>query len=176
MQFIQRNVDSLLANASLSDAGTYSFRWQGPDVADSVAPTATANSALDLLIAAAAALPSSSSSVSLPSSTSSPSEVTLGVGRCVDAVGATMPACVAKNVARSACAAFAVADPEAVGFDFLLNCDGSSMCNVRTNGGASSCGTDSTWVYVAGTATSVEAADGTTLTQCVVLDTRSRQQ
>ena len=91
----------------------------------------------------------------------------LGLGSCVDDAGAAMPNCYRANLASEAeCAAAAANDASSVAYDYYIPCTGAAtMCRVRTLGGTIACAAG--FSYQLGSATTVTASTGSSLTVCV---------
>lgn len=155
--FLAANAASLLANASCAQGGGYGLLWQGPCGAN--VSVATSSAGLDLLTAASLA--------EVASAVPPPALVALGLGNCVDGSGAAMPNCYNANTTEAACAAALAADSRAVAYDFSQPCGPGlrGFCRVRTLAGNGSCAPG--WGFDGGPATSVSAADGSSLTVCV---------
>lgn len=154
--FITANVQSALASA-VCPGGGITMDWRGPC---NDTNTATFTSGLDLLTAAAR--------VGAPAPTEAAQLVPLALGNCVDATGAGMPNCYLPGVSERECAAAALSDAAAVGYDWESSCllPNGTYCRVRTLGGAAAC--PSGWSYGGGSATTITGGNNASLTLCVV--------
>ena len=164
--YVVANARSLLANDACAEGG-FGTDWRGPCLPGGTSVAAT-SAAVDLLLAAAQ-LSGARGGAWAEASSAATSPVPLGLGACVDASGAQMPACASPpGITEAACAAAAVADARAAGYDMYTPCSGAgAQCRVRTLGGESSC--PAGWTFSPGVATSVVAGDGAALTVCVAV-------
>lgn len=168
--FLQKNVELLVGSASCpgnvtSGFGPYGLEWAGPC---KVAGVATTSAALDLLVAAISAGVQSAIPVAKQArGTVAGAWPAVGAGACVDATGQQMPSCSAPNISESACYAAADSDHNAVAYDFTTNCDGSTLCRVRTSGGPGAC--QPGFTFTDGPAKSVTGGDGSALALCAAL-------
>jgi predicted alpha-1,6-mannanase (GH76 family) len=157
--FIATNVDSMLTNDACNGSqgfGAYGISWQGPC---NVTGASTTSAAIDLLLAAAQFAPTNPQQTLVP----------IGLGNCEDDRNQSMPNCYTRNVDEPTCASVTNSLSQAVAYDFMTNCDGSTFCRVRTNGPASTC--PNGWQYAGGSATTVTGSNGSARTLCVVKST-----
>eukprot|EP00048_Salpingoeca_helianthica_P008806 m.126738 g.126738 ORF g.126738 m.126738 type:complete len:471 (-) comp14695_c0_seq1:29-1441(-) len=102
------------------------------------------------------------------SSNASNATRSLGVGRCVDVRGQSMPACVKSGSDEAACRAALLADRFSLGYSFYQPClsPTTTQCSVYTT--AATC--PPTWPRVPGPASSIDTTATAPLTLCVVRD------